>query len=89
VSKTDRDALERAAAAGDPKAIADRADNALARADQRLVELGLVAPKRTRAERRARKAARRQPNDGHAGQTDEQRRRARRAKARRTRKGKR
>jgi hypothetical protein len=81
--------LEAAAAAGDPKAIADRVERALERADERLVELGLLPPKRTRAEKRSRKAGRRLPNDGQPGETEKARQARRKAKARAKRKGRR
>lgn len=83
------DQLERAAAAGDPAAVADRVEAALARADDRLVELGLLPPKRTRAEKRARRQARRLPNDGQPGESEKARQARRKAKARAKRKGRR
>lgn len=69
--------------------VANAVENATGRAEHRLVELGLVAPKRTRAQKRQRMAGYRLPNDGAAGQNAEQIKAARRAKAKAKRKGRR
>lgn len=69
--------------------LADRLEASLGRGEERLRELGFLPPNRTRAQRRERAAGRRAPNDGRRGQTAEQIKAARRAKAKATRKGKR
>lgn len=69
----------------DEAQLADRLERAMNRGEDRLRELGMLPPKRTRAERRHRAQQRRAPNDAQPGETDEQRRARRRAEARATR----
>lgn len=47
----------------DEEVLADRLEAALGRAEQKLVDLGMAAPNRTREAKRARRAGRRQPGD--------------------------